>query len=106
MYPFDPTAVLDHNPCVSSSSKQVVNNSTADTPTPAPAEDSLERVDGNSHDNPPAISYSQADELLFETRYEQGYDLYDPKYVHSLVREESSTRSSIANPLNDVDNRW
>lgn len=86
VYPFNPKAVLDHDPCV-------------ELPNASPVE--------NPSDIPPANSPSQyviftpEDEILFQTRYEEGYDLQqnDPKYSAWLRINHVEANSVTGNPF-------
>lgn len=63
VYPFNPMAVIDHNPCT--------------------MEDTADASLNQEEDN----TFTVEQEVLFKRRYEEGYDIYDdPKYV-SWLRE-------------------
>ena len=81
IYPFNPKAVLDHDPCCTSkhadSSSQSITTAT-------------EGSSGNHHASTessgnaevvPVESFTAEEEVLYTTRYTEGYNVNDPKYV-------------------------
>ena len=78
IFPFNPTAVLDHDPsvCQSNSSSGSISESVITA-------DILQPNDGNTED---AVceSFTAEDEIHYERRHSEGYDLYDPKYIFWL----------------------
>ena len=89
VYPFNPKAVLDHDPCVSRSKNP--KSSDIDLPSgsiPVIGEDDLHQP--NNTDSDTTIcrdengSFTAEEEILYQTRYTEGYDLHDPKYISWL----------------------
>ena len=78
IYPFNPKAVLDHDPCCASnradSSSLIITT---------PMEDSTDNYQASteSSGNIAAVeSFTSEKEILYTTRYNERYNLYDPRY--------------------------
>ena len=71
VYPFSPKAVLDHDPCT-------VSKLLDENPPDAVDHD---KTSTDSPVNPPPV-FSPEDKQRFQTRYEEGFDLFnDPEYI-------------------------
>ena len=93
VYPFNPKAVLDHDPCVSKNNnpKSTDGNNPTDgdllSGSVPVAGDHLQQLDNDSssiiskHGNE---LFTAEEEILYQTRYSEGYDLHDPKYISWL----------------------
>ena len=89
VYPFNPKAVLDHDPCVSRSKNP--KSSDINLPSgslPVIGEDDSHQPNHTDSDtticrdeNGP---FTAEEEILYQTRYSEGYDLHDPKYISWL----------------------
>ena len=81
IYPFNPKAVLDHDPCCASkrtdSSSQ---NSTTPMEDCAGYHHASAESSGNVEDAA-VESFTAEEEVLYNTRYAEGYNVHDPKYV-------------------------
>ena len=73
VYPFNPKAVLDHDPCVTPSSSDQLSDT---DPVQSTSTESSRELEPTK-----CPEYTQADEELFQRRYEEGYDMYDPMYA-------------------------
>ena len=71
IYPFNPDAIVLGTPDADH------ENSTTEETTDA-AEEDLSGIEQNSED---VIEFTLEEEYRFERRYEEGYDLYDPRYI-------------------------
>jgi len=100
VYPFNPKAVLDHNPCeMNKSNSQSSGSSTSKG-------DSL-NASGSSH-----REFTDEEESRFARRYREGYDLTDPRYsawlkvnypAEQCQEQELSQYFSDVLPLEPVD---
>ena len=73
VYPFNPRAVLDHDPCSADHSTTASQQESSTTETPQ----DNECTRSGSID----ISFTDEEEKLFMVRYREGYDLYDTRYT-------------------------
>ena len=76
MYPFNPRAVLDHDPCA----EVPIIDSTVERPQ----EDNTGKVsqlDDVTDSTSIACTFTAEEELKFATRFAEGYTLHDPKYI-------------------------
>ena len=86
VYPFNPKAALDHDPCVSRSKNPKSND--IDLPSgsiPVIGEDDLHQHSNTGSDTTICRdengSFTDEEEIPYQTRYSEGYDLHDPKYI-------------------------
>ena len=81
IYPFNPKAVLDHDPCCASSradsSSQIIT-----TPMEDSTDNDQASTESSSNIEDAAVeSFTSEEEILYTTRYNEGYNVYDPRYV-------------------------
>ena len=85
VYPFNPRAVLDHDPCNNVSvTNEVTNDGTRDN----------SQLEEDTDSASVSFTFTAEEELKYSTRFAKGYNLYDPKYVAWLKvnhPEEDST---------------
>ena len=79
VYPFNPKAVLDHDPCALPKNIQH-KNKTSEQECSVDQRVTLE-CKGNVDDDAVAEPFSPEEEALYARRYEEGYDVYDARYV-------------------------
>ena len=91
VYPYKPTAILDHDPCVPQSNPQQesddipVNHDDGSSEDIENSEESNRQASNNADEtsnwnSSMILPSSLSDESHFERRYEEGYDLHDPEY--------------------------
>ena len=81
IYPFNPKAVLDHDPCcVSKRTDSSSQNSTTPMEDCAGYHHASAESSGNIEDAA-VESFTAEEEVLYNTRYAEGYNVHDPKYV-------------------------
>ena len=88
IYPFNPKAVLDHDPCTPPKEKSKHNSSKPNKKddTSGEVEFSWEKGDqpqhqGSVNNDDVAELFTPEEETLFARRYEEGYNLYDARYA-------------------------
>ena len=87
IYPFNPKAVLDHDPCVSGSKDcgSRDGDSLSDS-TPMVEGDAQQSIENSNSDIKRARDelFTADEEALYRTQYSEGYNLHDPKYISWL----------------------
>ena len=100
VYPFNPKAVLDHNPCE-------MNKSNSQSSGSSTSKGNSLNASGSSH-----REFTDEEESHFERRYREGYDLTDPRYsawpkvnypAEPCQEQELSQYFSDVLPLEPVD---
>ena len=86
VYPFNPKAVLYHDPCASKDkvSEAESNSSGAQPSVSTPAVERAEDTSSESNSNSLTELFTAEKEILYNTRYTEGYNVHDPKYVSWL----------------------
>ena len=132
VYPYKPTAILDHDPCVPQSNPQQesddipVNHDDGSSEDIENSEESNRQASNNADETSNwnfsmILPSSLSDESHFERRYEEGYDLHDPEYeawlnVHhpealnkccpapqsEVIESTSEPQNSVVNFFSDV----
>ena len=74
VYPFNPKVILDHDPCTPLKEKSQQENSNQDSNV-------IVKNEGSSDDDTVDKLFSPEEEALYTRRYEEGYDVYDARYV-------------------------
>ena len=105
VYPFNPKAVLDHDPCTppkETSEQRSTTSGEAEQQINAQNEVAVSN-------NGAAESFSPEEQALFARRYEEGYDLYDARYVswiqathHEDANQELLSFFPDVSPLDNV----
>ena len=72
-------AVLDHDPCICQS-----NSSSGSISESVITADILQPNDDSNTEDTVCESFTAEDEIHYERRHSEGYDLYDPKYISWL----------------------
>ena len=88
VYPFNPKVILDHDPCTSPKEKSQQENSNQDSNV-------IVENEGSSDDDAVDKPFSPKEEALYTRRYEEGYDMYDARYVswiHVNQPEDNSVK--------------
>ena len=80
IYPFNPRAVLDHDP--------TSENSEEDDSVPMADKISLH----STKETTPATNFTAEENILFTRRYENGYDIPDPRYVQWMEQNHPEDR--------------
>ena len=96
IYPFDPTAIKPYEFCNASGSAMKLNETIPKVTEPHGSESSVHVVES---DPGPLVTFVPSKEQmnLFQTRYENGYDIYeDPMYVEWLLPDTLPKGISLA----------
>ena len=95
VYLFNPKAVLDHDPCASKDKVSESNNSGARPSVFTPAVERAEDTSGESNSNSPTKLFTAEEEILYNTRYTEGYNVHDLKYVPTFLGLKSTIQMKI-----------
>ena len=80
VYPFNPKVVLDHDPCALPKENIQQKNKTSEQECSVDQRVTLE-CKGNVDDDAVAEPFSPEEEAFYARRYEEGYNVYDARYV-------------------------
>ena len=84
IYPFNPKAILDHDPCAAKDKVSESNDSSEQLGVSTPAVERAEGTSGESNEVTTTESFTAEEEILYNTRYAEGYNVHDPKYISWL----------------------
>jgi len=93
VYPFNPRAVLDYDPCSAdhSNTASQQENSTIETP----------QVNENTCSGSTDILFTAEEEALFSVHYREGYNLYDIRFTAWLKVHHPEVEFDNSLPLVD-----
>ena len=99
IYPFNLKAVLDHNPCMSTEDVNSKNNLNGEGRSIMQQDSGTQESSHHESttDNSNIMSFTAEEEILFDTRYTEGYNLYDLRYIAWLkVHPEESCENFVS----------